>query len=127
MVNRDAQWAVCVSHEDAFPAEVGPFGIYGNRLLVVDDGEGVLLRAALRWIEASSRATRSGDDTIDVTALDQGLERIRALAQRFSSAKRALSGVRSSVDQVRSELDALRSDLLDLVEDVACALPRSTA
>jgi hypothetical protein len=118
MANRDASWAICISKEDAYPAEVGAFGIYGNRILIVDDGDGVLLRVALRWIQACTGAGTVEGASIDLDAVRGGLDRLRALAQRFSGAKRALAGVRSSVDQVRSEIDALRVDLLDLVDDL---------
>lgn len=46
MANRAADWGVCVSKRDAYPNEVGALGIYGKRILIVDDGDGVLLRVA---------------------------------------------------------------------------------
>ena len=126
LTNRKATWAICISKNDAFPLEVGAFAIYGNRVLLVDDGDGVLLRVALRWIQAGAELAGSGDTAADLEAARNAVERLRRLAQRFTGAKRALAGVRSSVDQVRGELDCLRIDLLDLVEDLHLAV-RSTA
>ena len=122
MVNRDAEWAICTSKQDAFPLEVGSFGLYGNRILLIDDGEGVLLRVALEWIRAGAVSHKAGESTIDLEELRRSLDRLRALAQRFTGVKRALSSVRASVDQVRAELDGLRSDLLDHVDDLHCAI-----
>ena len=122
MANRDATWAICVSKQDAYPGEVGAFGIYGNRILIVDDGGGVLVRVALRWIQACVVADASDGTSVDIEAVRGGLDRLRGLAQRFTGAKRALAGVRSSVDQVRNELDGLRIDLLDMVEDLHLAV-----
>jgi hypothetical protein len=122
MANRKASWAICVSKHDAFPAEVGVFGIYGNRILVTDDGDGVLLRVALRWVRSCVDAARSDAAALDLEAVQGGLDRLRRLAQRFTGAKRALAGVRSGVDQVRGEIDGLRVDLLDLVEELATTL-----
>ncbi len=116
--NREADFAICVSAQDAFPAEVGSFGVYGNRALVVDDGDGSLLTVALRWAQAASAAAAGNAERLDTAVVLERMERLRGLAQRFSTAKRALTEVRASVEGVRDHLDAMRSDLLDLVEDV---------
>ena len=50
MINRSAEAGLCISARDVYPAEVGPFNVYGNRVLVVDDGEGTMIAAALRWL-----------------------------------------------------------------------------
>ena len=47
MHNRNADWAICISHDEAFPAEVGSFNVYGNRILVVDPGDGTLTGVAI--------------------------------------------------------------------------------
>lgn len=116
MVNRGAEWGLCVSHDAVYPDEVGVFGIYGNRILVVDDGSGELIRVALRWITSAAQ-TGSDPSQIDVDVLTSHLERVRALAARFSRTKRALTAVQSSIEAVRGELDGLRSELLDGMDD----------
>ncbi len=116
MVNRSAEWGLCVSHDAVYPDEVGVFGIYGNRVLVVDDGSGELISVALRWISSAAETT-ADPRHIDADALTAQLERVRGLAIRFSRTKRALTAVQSSIEAVRGELDELRSELLDGVDD----------
>jgi hypothetical protein len=119
MQNRDAGFAVCVSARDAFPSEVGGFGIYGDRLLVVDDGDGTMVRAAVRWAQAVLAARAEGREIdVDTTYLSDRLERVRTLAERFKTAQRTLTDVGKSVDGVRELLRDLRAELLDLVDDV---------
>ncbi len=122
MDNRSASWAICVSSGDAFPAEVGSFGVYGNRLLVVDAGDGTLTRVALRWVAAASRATAADVDKVDTAAALERLDRLRGLAQHFSRSKKVLAGAQSGLDTVREELDSLRTELLDLVDDATRSL-----
>jgi hypothetical protein len=126
MVNRGATWAVCVSHDEAYPAEVGPFGVYGNRVLITDDGDGSLIRLALRWITAAARAGSTGSPT-DIESIRHGIERLRGLATRFSRSKRSLAAVRSSIDELRNQLDELRTDLIDTVDDLALHVGRDGA
>jgi hypothetical protein len=122
MDNRKATWALCISRQDAYPHEVGSFGIYGNRLLVVDPGDGTLVRVALRWIAAAAHDSMWVDHGVNTaTALDK-LERIRGLAQHFSRSKKVLAGAQSGLETVREELDSLRGELLELVDDAARAL-----
>ena len=125
MANRDAAWGICLSAEDAFPAEVGCFAVYDNRVLVVDDGDGILLRVAVRWIRAATDLAAAADSSVDAETVGAALARLKGLAQRFTGAKRALTTVRSGVDQVRTELDGLRTDLVDLVDDLHHAVRRS--
>lgn len=126
MANRDAQFAICVSARDAYPNEVGTFGVYGNRALVVDSGDGDLLTVAIRWARMAMRAaTQTAAHEVDTDLLIGRLERIRAMASRFSKSKRALSGIRTTVDDVRADLDGMRCDLLDLVDDAQRELERS--
>ncbi len=122
MDNRSAAWAVCVSHSDAFPAEVGSFAVYGNRLLVVDPGDGTLTRVALRWVAAAVRSADSRGDAIDTASALEKLDRLRGLAQHFSRSKKVLSTAQSGLDTVREELNSLRTELLDLVDDATRAL-----
>jgi hypothetical protein len=117
MVNRGASWGICVSKQDAYPGEVGAFAVYGNRILLVDDGDGVLVRVALRWIQGAALAASSSGPA-DLEAVRGTLDRIKALARRFTSAKRSLAGVCASIDGVRNDLDGLRLDLLDLVDEL---------
>ena len=124
MDNRSASWAICISSADAFPAEVGSFGVYGNRLLVVDSGDGTLMRVALRWVTAASRATAAGTDRVDTAGALEKLDRLRGLAQHFSRSKKVLTTAQSGLNTVREELDSLRSELLDLVDDATRALQR---
>ncbi len=122
MDNRNAEWAVCVSRHDAYPGEVGTFAVYGNRVLVVDPGDGVLTRVALRWVAAAVRSSHAGHDQVDRGAALERLGRIRDLAQHFSRSKKVLAGAQSSLDTVRDELDGLRTQLLDLVDDAVRSL-----
>ncbi|MCP4309019.1 MAG: hypothetical protein GY788_29935 [bacterium] len=122
MDNREASWALCISRTEAYPGEVGSFGIYGNRLLVVDSGDGTLTRVALRWIAAAARAAATGEDRVDTGAALERLSRLRDLAQHFSRSKKVLGNAQSGLDTVREELDSLRGQLLDLVEDVVRAI-----
>lgn len=122
LANREAQIAICVSAQDSFPHEVGCFGVYGDRILVVDDGEGTMLGAALRWATASL-GTRSKDrPEIDVNAVEERLERLRMMAQRFSTNRRTLTEINASVDKVRDSLDGMRRDLIEFVDDASSAL-----
>jgi hypothetical protein len=118
MANRAAEVAVCVSKNDSFPREVGPFGVYGNRILVVDDGEGTMLRVALRWAALLSSTGSAGEEDIDLDAVGERLDRIRQLAQLFKANRRALTGITGSVEQVRASLDGMRSELLELLDDI---------
>ncbi len=120
--NRGAAVAVCVSAQPAFPAEVGPFGIYGNRILVVDDGDGLMLSAALRLAAQMANAASSTAASIDTAAVRELLDTLRRLARRFSSMKKSLSDIMSSVDSVRSGLDAMRNEMLDVVADIERAV-----
>lgn len=120
MANRQADLAICVSARDAYPAEVGTFGLYGSRILVVDDGTGDLLDVALRIAGLLLIAARPGDgDSIDRTAILDQLDRIEQLAKRFSSTKRTLTEAQHSIDLAKDGLDTMRSDLLELAQSAA--------
>ena len=126
MANRGADVAICVSKVEAFPQEVGPFGVYGNRILVVDDGEGTMLAVALRWATLVASGDSGPQGAIDMVLVADRLDRIRQLAQLFKANRRALTGVTGSIEQVRSSLDSMRTDLLELLEDVDRALRGGT-
>ena len=119
MANREAAVAVCISGRDAFPGEVGTFGVYGDRILAVDDGDGTMTAVALRWALASMARRRNDPGaTVDVAALGEHLDRIRTLADRFRTTRRSLTDIGKSVDSVRDALAAMRTDLLDLVDEM---------
>jgi hypothetical protein len=119
LANREAAVAICISGRDAFPGEVGTFGVYGDRILVVDDGDGTMTAVALRWA-LTSLARRRNDPgaAIDLSALGEHLDRIRMLADRFKTTRRSLTDIGKSVESVRDTLAAMRTDLLDLVDEV---------
>jgi len=120
LTNREADVAICVSAQDAFPAEVGSFGLYGNRILLVDDGTDSLLDVALRIANLLTITARPRDgETIDRTALLDQLDRIHQLAKRFSSSKRTLTEAQNSIDLAKEGLDTMRSELIDIAEAAA--------
>ena len=117
MINRNAQAAICISAQPAFPDEVGVFGIYGNRVLVVDDGESTMMAAALRWI-TSLQAPAGVPTGIDSAALADGLQRLRAMTQRFVSQRSALTEVTKSVNRVSESLAEMRDEVLGMVDEL---------
>ena len=120
LTNREADVAVCVSAQEAFPGEVGSFGLYGNRILVVDDGTGSMFDVALRIASLLMSTARPGDgETIDREAVLDQLDRIHKLAKRFSSSKRTLTEAQNSIDLAKEGLDSLRSELIELAEAAA--------
>ena len=111
--NRRADAAVCISGREAFPSEVGPFGVYGTSILAVDD-DGTLTAVALRWAQAAIAATTAGKaDTFDAGAIAAEVVAIRRLTEQLRSARATLTNVRKSVDGLSDTLGELRSDLLD--------------
>jgi len=117
--NREADFAICISGRDAFPAEVGTFGVYGDRVLVVDEGDGTMTSVAFRWAVATLGARRAaGGDGLDLGLIAERVDRIRKLAERFKSTRRTLADVGKSLDAVRETLSDMRAELLDLVDDV---------
>ncbi len=116
MANRQAQVAICVSARDAFPTEVGHFAIYGNRVLVVDAGDGAALAVALRVAQLLLvTSTSAGGDGVDHAALLDHLDRIGTLSKRFSTAKRALTEAQAGIGSAKDLLEAMRSELIELV------------
>jgi hypothetical protein len=116
-INRDAQAALCISAQPAYPAEVGAFGTYGTRVLVVDDGEGTMITAGLRWIIASLAAKGSAN-AVDVNFIQDGLQRLRTVCQRFASQRAALTDVAKSVDKVSEGLNDMRNEVMGLVDEL---------
>ena len=120
MTNRDSEIAICVSAQEAFPGEVGSFGLYGNRILVVDDGTGSMFDVALRVANLLLSSARPTDgETIDRAAVLDQIDRIHKLAKRFSSSKRTLTEAQNSIDLAKEGLDSLRFELIELAEAAA--------
>jgi hypothetical protein len=118
VANRSADYAICLSANDAFPKEVGTFGVYGRRLLAVAGGDGTLATVALRWAIAQLAAEKTQQGVLDVAAIEDRLQRIRQLAQLLSSNRRSLTEIATSVERVRSSLEHVRTELLALVADL---------
>lgn len=119
IANRSADAAVCVSRRDAFPAEVGGFGVYGNKVLVVDDGDGVMTAVALRWVRAMVAATAAGrEQRIDLAVIADRVAAIRRTAESLKGARTSLTAIKSGVEGLHDRLGELRHDLLDQVADI---------
>jgi hypothetical protein len=126
MANRGGDAALCVSAVAAFPAEVGPLGLFGDAVLIVDDAGGELLEPAVRWAAALANSP-SESNAIDAVAIATALDRIRSKARKVSDAKRALTEIGKSVAQVQDGLDDLRRELLEVVDDVTLGLRAGTS
>ncbi len=122
--NRQAGFSICVSAHAVFPQEVGTFGVFGNRVCVVDDGEGTMLAAALAWAEASLAVAANRSEGIDVRAIEERLQSLKAIAAQVSNVRRSLTSVVTSVNTMKGTLDEMRSDLLAHVDDIARELNR---
>jgi hypothetical protein len=127
MANRSADFAICVSARDAFPKEVGPLGVYGERILIVDEGDGTMLSVALRIAEMI--LDKSGDRKtadIDRGFLNDRMQRLRQLAQLFTNNRRSLTDIKTSVENVHGSLEQIRSELLFLVNEISHEIGRSS-
>ena len=119
MANRRADAAVCVSRRDAFPAEVARFGVYGARVLAVDEGDGLLTAVALQWARARAGAEASGrSHRMDVAVVADRIATIRRLADHLRSARAGLTDIRKGVDTLSERLGDLRTEILTQVADV---------
>ena len=127
MANRRAQVAICVSAGDAFPTEAGHFAIYGNRVLVVDEGDGAALAVALRVAQLLLVTSSSGPIVgVDQAALMDHLDRIGTLAKQFSTAKRALTEAQSGIGSTKDLLDSMRAELIELVDTARADVKRGS-
>jgi hypothetical protein len=118
--NREGDFAVCISANDAFPRETGRFGVYGNRILVVDEGDGVLLGAAIRWaVAALGNRPDAGANEVDAEAIVEGVERIRRTAKRFAAVKKGLTEMQAALDAAKGSLDELRGEILVSADEIA--------
>jgi hypothetical protein len=128
VANRSADFAICVSAQDAFPKEVGPLGVYGERILLVDEGDGTMLTVALRLAETMLDQSSAGRSTeIDRGFLQDRMQRLRQLAQLFTNNRRSLTDIKTSVENVHGSLEQIRSELLSLVDEVSNEIDRSSA
>lgn len=119
MANRRADAAVCVSRRDAFSAEVARFGVYGARVLVVDEGDGLLTAVALQWARARAAAEASGrSHRMDATIVADRIATIRRLADHLRSARAGLTDIRKGVDTLSERLGDLRTEILAQVADI---------
>jgi hypothetical protein len=124
MSNRGAEIAICVSAVEAFPGEVGTFGVYGNRILVVDDGDGTMLEVAMRWATLTADMSARSDEGLDLEAFAALIDRIRRMSQMFSSHRRTLTDSIESINKVRDGLDDMRRDLVAHLDEVEFELER---
>lgn len=115
--NRQADASMCISANDAYPQEVGPFGVFGRRVLVVDDGEGTMIWTGLRWL-AATLTNQPAPETIDLVAVADRLQRLRSICQKFSSQRTALTEINKSVGRVSEGLGDMRDEVLGLVDDL---------
>lgn len=117
--NREAGAAVCISRRDAFPGEVGRFGAYGDRVLVVDEGDGTMTAVALQWARARLAADAAGrDHQIDAARLAERVATIRRLADTLRTSRSSLTTIRKGVDDLSERLGTLRTELLDQVDSL---------
>ncbi|MDH5371626.1 MAG: hypothetical protein OEX97_01640, partial [Acidimicrobiia bacterium] len=126
IVNRAADYSICISAREAFPKEVGPFGVYGHRLLVVDHGDGAMTAVAVRWAIAALVADRETRGEMDHGLVEDRLQRIRQLAQLLSGSRRSLTDITTSVENVRNTLEQFRTELLAVVTDLDREVGRIT-
>lgn len=119
--NRGAEAGVCVSRQDAFPAEVGSLAVYEGTVLAVDGAEGVILEVALTLAAESAELSGRHGAVLDMAAVSSRLDRIRNLASQLSSQRRALTDIVASVEKIRTGLDSVRQDLLEAVADIQLA------
>ena len=127
MANRAADIGICVSATDAFPSEVGPFGVYGDRILVVDDGEGAMLEVAFRWATLLAAQTGRAGGQVDVHELREHADRLRRLTRTFSTHRRALTDSIEAIGRVRDGYDELRKDMIAQIDEIENGLDRPAA
>ncbi|MDH3193854.1 MAG: hypothetical protein OEM40_05990, partial [Acidimicrobiia bacterium] len=61
---------------------------------------------------------------IDVRAIEERLQSLKAIAAQVSNVRRSLTSVVTSVNTMKGMLDEMRSDLLAHVDDIARELNR---
>jgi hypothetical protein len=118
IANREASFAICLSASNAFPAEVGAFGVYGNRVLAVDDGDDTMLDVALRWVAMAAVVERRGSETIDTERIAASTDRIKRLTKSFSTQRRALTDSIDAISRVRDGLDEVRREIVAQIDEI---------
>ncbi|MGH9168025.1 MAG: hypothetical protein ACRD02_09390, partial [Acidimicrobiia bacterium] len=94
--------------------------------LVVDEGEGTMISVAYRWAMGMLEASATGGASrLDARLVFDRLQRLRGLAQLFSTNRRALTDVKSSVGTVQESLETMRNELLGLVDELSTEVQRS--
>ena len=79
MVNREASWGICISKQDAYPGEVGAFGLYGKRhagiarLTVDQDRAAAAFSAFAAGLGAGDSEPFAKDEEQSPSRLDQQL------------------------------------------------------
>ena len=126
MTNRRADAAVCIAGRDAFPAEVGRFNVYGDRVLTVDEGDGAMTSIAMQWAAASTANTASTGTELDTGAIADRIDRIRRAAETLSGARRSVTTITASLGKLHETLGGLRLGVLAQVDDLDRLLSRST-
>ena len=66
LTNRKATWAICISKNDAFLSRSAPSPSMATACYSSMTATGVLLRVALRWIQAGAELAGSGDTAADL-------------------------------------------------------------
>jgi hypothetical protein len=94
---------------------VGRFGVYGNRILAVDEGEGTMVGIAMQWAAAGAGADAAGSE---LGGAADRVDRIRKAAEQLSGARRSITTIRASLDRLHDQLGGLRSNILDEVSDL---------
>jgi hypothetical protein len=115
MRNRDAQAGICISARASYPAEVGALGVYGNKVLVVDEGDSTMITTGLRWISAVLESQGSGLE-IDLRRIEEGLLHLRRTCQSFNTQRASLTEVAKLVDRTRENLGELSHEVLTIVD-----------
>jgi hypothetical protein len=101
------------------PGEVGRFAVYGSRVLVVDDGDGLLTAVALQWVRARATAEASGrSHRIDVAVVSDRIAAIRRIAENLRSARAGLTEIRKGAETISERLGEMRTEILAQVADV---------
>ncbi|MCH7583576.1 MAG: hypothetical protein IH941_00270 [Acidobacteria bacterium] len=126
MANRRADAAVCIAGRDAFPAEVGLFNVYGNRVLTVDEGDGAMTSIAMQWAAASTTNATGAGAELDTGAIADRIDRIRKAAETLSGARRSVTTITASLGKLHETLGGLRLDVLAQVDDLDRLLSRGT-
>ncbi len=125
--NRRAAAAVCIAGRDAFPAEVGHFNVYGDRVLAVDEGDGEMIAVAMQWASAALEARGNDRPVAEGATVADRIERIRGAAENLSGARRAVTTIRASLEKLHGTLGDLRSGLLENLDDLDRLLCRSAS